>query len=108
MKVVVRDKNGVPYKVMSSDKKRPDTMATNKWKWEWLNEVENGTDILTSPVARIYPNDDSEPEPVGVITQPLHDTIEEVLQRHMDGISFTERNAGPKIDSNMTLVAVKQ
>lgn len=27
--------------------------------------------------------------------------IQEALQRHLEGVSFRERNAGPKIDMNM-------
>lgn len=33
--------------------------------------------------------------------QPLCDVIHEALQRHMQGIEFRERNAGPQIDRNM-------
>lgn len=33
--------------------------------------------------------------------QPLYDVIHEALQRHMQGIEFRERNAGPQIDRNM-------
>ena len=33
--------------------------------------------------------------------QCLYDVIQEALQRHLEGISFRERNAGSKIDMNM-------
>jgi len=44
----------------------------------------------------------SEPQPTGQWEQPLYDVIQEAMQRHMQGISFRENNAGPKIDRNMT------
>ncbi|KAM5160045.1 glycogen debranching enzyme-like isoform 4-T8 [Callospermophilus lateralis] len=33
--------------------------------------------------------------------QPLCEVIQEAMQRHMQGIQFQERNAGPQIDRNM-------
>lgn len=32
---------------------------------------------------------------------PLHDVIQEALQKHWNGTSFRERNAGTRIDSQM-------
>lgn len=77
------------------------------WFWlqciqDYCNEVENGFEILKDPVARIYPDDHCDPQPIGVKSQPLHDVIQEVLQKHVNGISFRERNAGNEIDSKMT------
>lgn len=69
--------------------------------WWWLNciksyvqEVENGHLILKDPVSRIFPEDDSEPHPLGQCVQPLEDVIHEALQKHFQGLRFRERNAG--------------
>ena len=32
----------------------------------------------------------------------LHDVIQEALQKHAEGISFREHNAGPDIDKDMS------
>lgn len=76
--------------------------------WWWLqciqdftNLVPEGHEILRCPVTRMYPTDDCEPFQLGEMEQPLYDVIQEALQRHLEGISFRERNAGPKIDMNM-------
>ncbi|XP_066539576.1 glycogen debranching enzyme-like [Hoplias malabaricus] len=76
--------------------------------WWWLQSIQDycamvpqGTDILSCPVSRMYPSDDSEPQPAGTVEQPLYDVIQEALQRHMQGIEFRERNAGHQIDHNM-------
>uniref|UniRef100_A0A3Q3M1M7 Glycogen debranching enzyme n=1 Tax=Mastacembelus armatus TaxID=205130 RepID=A0A3Q3M1M7_9TELE len=76
--------------------------------WWWLQciqdytaHVSQGHEILRCPVTRMYPTDDSEPCKPGEVEQPLYDVIQEALQRHLEGISFRERNAGPKIDMNM-------
>ncbi|XP_072219597.1 glycogen debranching enzyme isoform X2 [Leuresthes tenuis] len=75
------------------------------WWWlqciqDYTNHVPQGHEILRCPVTRMYPTDDSEPcSPEE--EQPLHDVIQEALHRHLEGISFRERNAGPKIDMNM-------
>ncbi|KAM9325243.1 glycogen debranching enzyme [Gastrophryne carolinensis] len=76
--------------------------------WWWLQCIQdyctivpNGIAILKCPVSRMYPKDDSSPTPAGQVDQPLHDVIQEALQRHVQGINFRERNAGPQIDRNM-------
>lgn len=33
--------------------------------------------------------------------QLLYEVIHEAMERHMQGIEFRERNAGPQIDNNM-------
>ncbi|XP_008297524.1 glycogen debranching enzyme isoform X1 [Stegastes partitus] len=76
--------------------------------WWWLQciqdytvHVPQGHEILRCPVTRMYPTDDSEPCKPGEVEQPLYDVIQEALQRHLEGISYREKNAGPKIDMNM-------
>uniref|UniRef100_A0A671UFH5 Glycogen debranching enzyme n=1 Tax=Sparus aurata TaxID=8175 RepID=A0A671UFH5_SPAAU len=76
--------------------------------WWWLQciqdytiHVAQGHEILHCPVTRMYPTDDCEPCKPGEVEQFLYDVIQEALQRHLEGISFRERNAGPKIDMNM-------
>ncbi|KAJ8012292.1 hypothetical protein DPEC_G00067150 [Dallia pectoralis] len=74
------------------------------WWWiqciqDYCTMVPGGTAILQCPVLRMYPDDNSE-TPVS-LTQPLYDVIHEAMTRHMQGIDFRERNAGPKIDMHM-------
>ncbi|TSN03381.1 Glycogen debranching enzyme [Bagarius yarrelli] len=76
--------------------------------WWWLQCIQDyctivpdGVAILQCPVSRMYPTDDSLPQAPGTVDQPLCNVIHEALQRHMQGIEFRERNAGPQIDRNM-------
>ncbi|XP_061489672.1 glycogen debranching enzyme isoform X1 [Rhineura floridana] len=76
--------------------------------WWWLQCIQdycklvpNGTDILKCPISRMYPTDDSPPQSASQKDQPLYEVIQEAMQRHMQGIQFRERNAGPQIDRNM-------
>uniref|UniRef100_A0A8C2DDU8 Glycogen debranching enzyme n=1 Tax=Cyprinus carpio TaxID=7962 RepID=A0A8C2DDU8_CYPCA len=76
------------------------------WWWlqciqDYCTMVPNGTDILQCPVSRMYPTDDSKPLTAGTVDQPLYELIHEAMERHMQGIEFRERNAGPQIDNNM-------
>ena len=56
---------------------------------------------MEEKVIRGFENDDAE----FYLSSGSHRTVEEVmfeiLDRHADGISFIERNAGPSIDNNM-------
>ncbi|XP_070563768.1 glycogen debranching enzyme-like [Ptychodera flava] len=77
------------------------------WFWlqciqDYCNMVPEGTDILSMMVSRIFPEDDSEPQPPGFVDKPLVEVIQDVMQRHMQGIEFRERHAGPGLDRNMS------
>ncbi|XP_032801915.2 glycogen debranching enzyme [Petromyzon marinus] len=76
--------------------------------WWWLQCVQDycvladkGREILALPVSRIFPTDDSDPQPPGAVDQPLYEVIQEAMQRHAQGIAFRERNAGPNLDRCM-------
>uniref|UniRef100_A0A672JG74 Glycogen debranching enzyme n=1 Tax=Salarias fasciatus TaxID=181472 RepID=A0A672JG74_SALFA len=76
------------------------------WWWlqcvqEFCTLVPQGLSILRCPVSRVFPTDQSEPQPAGAWEQPLYDVIQEVMQRHMQGICFREDNAGPRLDPSM-------
>jgi len=75
--------------------------------WFWLQCIKDyctmcpdGAKIMNDKVARLYPTDDS--PMVTNYDQPLHEVIQEAMQRHSDGVKFRERNAGPQIDNDMT------
>ncbi|CAH8635836.1 unnamed protein product [Heterobilharzia americana] len=75
--------------------------------------IEGDTDkfdsILNRPVYRWFPNDDAVGWPDEYMSdstsshsvQPLHEVMQEALQRHIAGIEFIERNAGPNLDEYM-------
>jgi len=77
----------------------------------WLQAIQDyasmapeGIDILDAQVDRLFLTDDS-PVPTSLAEctqQPLSEIVQEVLQRHANGIDFYERNAGPSIDSKMS------
>ncbi|XP_059358080.1 glycogen debranching enzyme-like isoform X1 [Carassius carassius] len=76
------------------------------WWWlqciqDYCTMVPNGTDILQCPVSRMYPTDESKPLTAGTVDQLLYEVIHEAMERHMQGIEFRERNAGPHIDNNI-------
>ncbi|KAF0047471.1 hypothetical protein F2P81_001104 [Scophthalmus maximus] len=76
-------------------------LMTLHFAQDYSTHVPQGHEILRCPVTRMYPTDDCEPCKPGEVEQPLYDVIQEALQRHLEGISFRERNAGAKIDMNM-------
>lgn len=76
--------------------------------WWWLQSIKDyynlapaGLSILDTPVRRLYPADDSPPQLDTEFEQQLRDVMQEALDKHFRGISFTERNAGTQIDAHM-------
>ena len=79
--------------------------------WWWLKGIKDYTEcvtgghtILNEQVYRLYPTDDSQyPNDVKIDSpkQKLSFIIQEALTVHVNGLSFTERNAGPQIDDHM-------
>lgn len=76
--------------------------------WWWLQAIKaftmmapNGAKILNDPVSRMYPTDDSKYLNAGECDQPLHAVMQEALNRHVAGIKFRERGAGPSLDEHM-------
>jgi glycogen debranching enzyme len=66
----------------------------------------DGLSILSEPVKRRFPLDDTwvpwdDPRAYSH-TSTLAEIIQEILQRHADGISFREYNAGPDLDMQMS------
>lgn len=48
-----------------------------------------------------FSNSSSYNDGYSFLLQTLEDVIQESLQRHFQGLSFRERNAGPRIDEHM-------
>ncbi|KAJ8732396.1 hypothetical protein PYW07_014995 [Mythimna separata] len=77
------------------------------WWWlqsvkQYVTEAPGGPALLSEPVARLFPKDDSEAALPGAADQPLHDVIQEALDVHFQGLVFRERNAGRAIDAHMS------
>jgi glycogen debranching enzyme len=72
---------------------------------DYVNKAPDGLALLEEPVKRRFPQDDTwvhwdDPQAYAE-TSTIAEIIQEVLQRHANGISFREHNAGPKLDMQM-------
>lgn len=72
---------------------------------DYVNIAPDGLSILAEIVKRRFPKDDGwvpwdDPRAYGY-SSTLAEIIQEILQRHADGISFREYNAGPNLDMQM-------
>ncbi|KAJ7077886.1 glycoside hydrolase family 13 protein [Mycena belliarum] len=72
---------------------------------DYVATAPDGLALLSEPVKRRFPKDDTwvpwdDPRAYAYFTS-VAEIIQEVLQRHADGIHFREYNAGPDLDMQM-------
>lgn len=72
---------------------------------DYVNSAPEGIAILSEPVKRRFPKDDTwvpwdDPRAYAYSTS-LAEIVQEIIQRHVDGIYFREYNAGPQLDMQM-------
>ena len=72
---------------------------------DYVNSAPDGLSILSESVKRRFPKDDTwvpwNDARAYSCSSTLAEIIQEILQRHVDGISFREYNAGPNLDMQM-------
>ncbi|KIJ55238.1 glycoside hydrolase family 133 protein [Sphaerobolus stellatus SS14] len=73
---------------------------------DYVSLAPDGIDILSEPVKRRFPKDDTwvpwDDPKAYAYTSTIAEIIQEILQRHATGISFREYNAGPNLDMQMS------
>ena len=62
----------------------------------------NGCDILHCEVRKLFANDDVQADFDRTDAVTLASVMQDILQKHVAGIKFRERGAGPSIDKDMT------
>jgi len=72
---------------------------------DYVISAPDGLALLAEPVKRRFPKDDSwvpwNDSRAYAYSSTVAEIIQEVLQRHADGIRFREYNAGPNLDMQM-------
>ncbi|VDC00989.1 unnamed protein product [Peniophora sp. CBMAI 1063] len=72
---------------------------------DYVSKAPEGVKVLDEVVPRRFPKDDSwvawDDERAYAESSTLAEIVQEVLQRHAEGIHFREHNAGPAIDGQM-------
>jgi len=73
---------------------------------DYVNMAPKGLSLLKDTVQRRFPLDDEwvpfDSPKAFATTTSIADLIQEILQRHAEGIHFREYNAGPNLDSQMS------
>ncbi|KAI5124195.1 hypothetical protein M0805_005046 [Coniferiporia weirii] len=72
---------------------------------DYVKTAPDGLSLLSEPVKRRFPKDDlfvpwDDPQAYAY-SSTVAEIIQEILQRHCDGIHFREYNAGPNLDMQM-------
>ena len=77
--------------------------------WWWLQSIQdyihivpNDKALLQTHIRKLFTTDESEADFQSGVTKTLAEIIQDALQRHSSGITFTEKGAGPGLDRDMT------
>ncbi|KAL5531515.1 hypothetical protein ACEPAG_4392 [Sanghuangporus baumii] len=72
---------------------------------DYVEFAPDGLSLLSEPVKRRFPKDDTfvpwDDPKAYAYSSTIAEIIQEILQRHADGIHFREYNAGPNLDMQM-------
>nr|GAT49271.1 glycoside hydrolase family 13 protein [Mycena chlorophos] len=72
---------------------------------DYVNSAPDGLGLLAEPVKRRFPEDDTwvtwDDPRAYAYSSTIAEIIQEILQRHANGIHFREYNAGPALDMQM-------
>ncbi|THH32030.1 hypothetical protein EUX98_g2165 [Antrodiella citrinella] len=72
---------------------------------DYVQMAPDGLSLLSEPVKRRFPADDTwvawDDPKAYAYSSSVAEIVQEILQRHADGISFREYNAGPNLDMQM-------
>lgn len=74
--------------------------------WFWLHSIKDifkagMIDIFSRKVRLCYADDDALFDLNAGPEREIQELVQQILQRHVDGIDFIERNAGPQVDMQM-------
>ena len=72
---------------------------------DYVSHAPNGISLLSETVKRRFPKDDTwvpwQDHRAYAESSTIAEVIQEIMQRHAEGISFREHNAGPDLDMQM-------
>ncbi|KAF8892098.1 glycoside hydrolase family 13 protein [Infundibulicybe gibba] len=73
---------------------------------DYVQSAPNGLKLLSESVKRRFPKDDTwvswDDPRAYAYSSTIAEIVQEILQRHADGIHFREHNAGPNLDMQMS------